>query len=166
MLGAFNQLFLARRQRRIRAADLIAGAGVGRSTFYDHYSSADEVLLEALRQPFATLADAAAGQGDDAAMLWLTGHFWENRARARELFENPRMRDRVSRLLAELVAARLAGADLILPLELAAAQLAEAALAPLRAWTRGEAPAAPKAMAESLCRTGKALRQALAASAA
>lgn len=163
VLGAFNQLFLGRRRREIRAADLIAEAKVGRSTFYDHYSSADEVLLEALRRPFATLADAAAGQGEPAATLWLVGHFWENRQRARDLFDNARMRDRVSRLLAEMVAERLAGAPLLLPTELAATQLAEAALAPLRAWTRGEAPAKPEAMAESLIRTGKALREALAA---
>ena len=36
LLGAFNQLFLDRRRREIRAADLIAESGVGRSTFYDH----------------------------------------------------------------------------------------------------------------------------------
>ena len=35
VLGAFTELFLSRR-RRIRAADLIAEAGVGRSTFYEH----------------------------------------------------------------------------------------------------------------------------------
>ena len=163
MLGAFNQLFLGRRRRAIRAADLIAEAGVGRSTFYDHYSSADEVLLEALRQPFATLADAAAGQGDPAAMLWLAEHFWENRQRGRDLFDDVRMRERVTRLLAEMIAERLAGVPLRLPPELAAAQLAEAALAPLRAWVRGEAPAKPAALAESLCCTGAALREALAA---
>ena len=161
VLGAFNQLFQQRRRRAIRAADLIAEAGVGRSTFYDHYSSPDEVLLEALRAPFATLADTAAGQGDPAATRWLVEHFWENRARARELFDNVRMRDRVSRLLAEMVAERLEGAELALPVELAAAQLAEAALAPLRAWVRGEAPAPAAAMAEGLCRAGRALREAL-----
>jgi AcrR family transcriptional regulator len=163
LLGAFNHLFLDRRRRRIKAADLIAEAGVGRSTFYDHYSGADEVLLEALRQPFAILADTAAGRGDPAQTLWVVEHFWENRSRARALFDNPQMRDRVSRLLAEMVAERLADAALIVPSELAAAQLAEAALAPVRAWVRGEAPATAAVMAEALCRTGAALREALAA---
>jgi len=163
LLGAFNHLFLHRRRRDIRAADLIAEAKVGRSTFYEHYSSADEVLLEALRHPFARLADGALGQGDAAEMRWLATHFWENRARGRELFDNPHMRDRVTRLLAGMIAERLGDAPLTLPSELAAAQLAEAALAPLRAWVRGEAPATAEAMAESLCRTGAALRAALAA---
>lgn len=162
LLGAFNHLFLDRRRRDIKAADLIAESGVGRSTFYDHYSSPDEVLLEALRHPFGILAGTAAGQGDPADTLWLVEHFWENRARGRALFDNARMRDRVSRLLAEMVAERLEGADLIVPPELASAQLAEAALAPLRSWVRGEASATPDAMAESLCRTGRALREALA----
>jgi AcrR family transcriptional regulator len=163
LLGAFNQLFLGRRAREIKAADLIAEAGVGRSTFYDHYSSADDVLLAALRQPFAHLADAAAGQGDAAATLWLVEHFWDNRQRGRDLFDNVQMRDRVNRLLAGMIAERLAAAPLRLPAELAAAQLAEAALAPLRGWIRGEAPAKPAAMAETLIRTGTALRAALAA---
>ena len=162
VLGAFNHLFQQRRRRQIRAADLIAEAGVGRSTFYDHYSSPDDVLLDALRQPFAALADTAAGKGDAAATLWLVEHFWENRARARELLDNVRMRDRVSRLLAEMVAERLKGAALTLPPELAATQFAEAALAPLRAWLAGGASATAAAVAESLCRTGRALRGALA----
>jgi AcrR family transcriptional regulator len=161
VLGAFNQLFQQRRRREIKAADLIAEAGVGRSTFYDHYSSPDDVLLEALRAPFAALADTAVGQGDPSATLWLVEHFWQNRARARELFDNVRMRDRVTRLLAEMVAERLDGAALALPLELAATQLAEAALAPLRAWLCGGAPATAEVVAESLCRTGRALRGAL-----
>lgn len=163
VLGAFNHLFLDRRRRQIRAADLISEAGVGRSTFYEHYSSPDEVLLEALRHPFAALADTATGQGDPAATLWLAEHFWENRQRGRALFDNARMRDRVSRLLAGIIAERLEGADLILPRDLAAAQLAEAALAPLRAWIGGEAPATAAVMAEGLCRTGAALRAGLAA---
>jgi AcrR family transcriptional regulator len=163
VLGAFNRLFLDRGRRSIRAADLIAGAKVGRSTFYDHYSSPDEVLLEALRQPFATLADAAAGRGDPAATRWLAEHFWTNRARGRALFDDPRMRDRVSRLLADMVAERLQDTALAIPLPLAAAQLAEAALAPLRAWVRGEASATPEAIAASLCRAGRALREALGA---
>jgi hypothetical protein len=75
------------------------------------------------------------------------------------------MRDRGSRLLAEMVAERLEGATLSLPPELAAAQLAEAVLAPIRAWLCGGAPASAGAVAESLCRTTRALRAALAGSA-
>jgi AcrR family transcriptional regulator len=161
LIGAFNHLLLHRRRHPIRAADIIAEAKVGRSTFYDHYSSPDDVMLEALQAPFATLADAATGQGDQAATLWLLDHFWENRQRAREMFDDQRMRDRVSRLLAGMIAERLAGAPLTLPSGLAAAQLADAALAPVRAWVRGEAAAMPEAMADSLCRTGAALRTAL-----
>src|SRR4051812_2411808 len=51
LIGAFNHLVLNRRQRHIRVADIVAEANVGRSTFYEHYSSADDILLQALARP-------------------------------------------------------------------------------------------------------------------
>ena len=48
LIGAFNHLVLHRRQRHIRVADIVAQANVGRSTFYEHYSSADDILIAAL----------------------------------------------------------------------------------------------------------------------
>jgi hypothetical protein len=42
-------------------------------------------------------------------------------------------------------------------------QLAEAALAPVRAWVAGEAPCSAEALAHSLCRTGAQLSAALGA---
>ncbi|HEX9931611.1 MAG TPA: hypothetical protein VGB08_02080 [Allosphingosinicella sp.] len=49
------------------------------------------------------------------------------------------------------------------PRTLAARTLAEAALAPLRLWLAGEAPAAPVQLAAAICRAGIGLRAALAA---
>lgn len=164
LVDAFGHLVQHRRRGRIRVAEIVAQAKVGRSTFYDHYSSAEEISLDALSRPFALLADAAAGQGDPAALTELLTHFWENRQRAREMFASGRMREKAARLLAGMVADRLGQADFepAIPLPLASLQLAEAALAPVLAWMRGEAPAAPDALARSLCRGGAALAAALA----
>ena len=155
IIGAFNRIFLERRQHRIRVADVVAEAGVGRSTFYDHFSGAEQLYLAALARPFTVLADAAAGCGDPAALERLLAHFWENRRRARDSLGG-RSGEQSQRLLAELVEARLEG-PLALPASLAAQQLAAAALAPVRCWLLGHASSTPAGLAESLCRSGAAL---------
>lgn len=161
LVAAFNRLVLERRHRRIRVADIVAAARVGRSTFYDHYSSAEDVHLEALARPLATPADAAAGQGDPARLTHLLQHFWENRARARDSVAGD-SGPRVERLLADLVAARLPG-DWIVPAPIMAAQLAAAALAPVRAWLFAAAPCEAAVLAEAICAVGAASAAALRA---
>ncbi|HEV2816808.1 MAG TPA: hypothetical protein VGW40_06260 [Allosphingosinicella sp.] len=160
LIGAFDRLVLAGRPRRIRVADIVETAKVGRSTFYEHYKGADDIHLAALARPFAILADAAAGDGDEARLTLLLAHFWENRRRARETFQG-RMQIKVTRLLAAMIEERLEGAALAIPSRLAALQLAEAALAPLRGWVAAEAPCTPQALAGAICRCGRALRAGL-----
>ena len=162
LIEAFNHLALSHR-KNIRVADIVARANVGRSTFYEHYRSADDIHLQAMTRPFAILADAAAGMGDEARLTSLLGHFWENRQLARSSFLG-RMHDKVTRLLAGMVEERLRGEEsaIAIPLRLAALQLADAALAPLRGWVTAEASCTPEALAGALCRSGRAMRGALA----
>jgi AcrR family transcriptional regulator len=110
---------------------VIAEAGVGRSTFYEHFGSADELHLRALERPLAQLADAAAGTGDETALARILAHFWDNRARARDTFSG-RMGEHAARLLSKMVEDRLGKAPLRLPRQLASQQLAQAALAPVK----------------------------------
>jgi len=159
IVHAFSTLFLQRRQRHIRVADVVAQAGVGRSTFYEHFSGAGQVQMAALARPFALLADAAAGCGNLQTTERLLAHFWENRQRARDTLSG-RAGEQALRLLAQLVEERLPGST-TLPRRLAAAQAAAAALVPVRAWLLGEAPARPEALAEALLRAGAALRKAI-----
>ncbi|MBO9714983.1 TetR family transcriptional regulator [Sphingomonas sp.] len=161
LVAAFNHLMLVRRQRHIKVDDIVAEADVGRSTFYEHFASADALMLQAMRTPMAPLADAAAGAGDLARVTWVLEHFWENRQRARELLG--RMDAQVVRVLAEMVAERLEarGAALTIPLPIAARQLADAALGPVRSWLMAEAPCTPAVLAEAICRAGTALTSAL-----
>ena len=161
LVDAFNHLVLNRRQPRIRVADIIARADVGRSTFYEHYANADALLLEALSRPFAILADAAAGRGEPDRLAFLLTHFWENRRRARETLAG-RTGDKAMRLLADMVETRLDGQEMAVPVRLASLQLAEAALAPIKAWVAGEAPCSAETLAASLCRTGERLVEGLA----
>jgi AcrR family transcriptional regulator len=161
LIEAFNHLALSHR-KNIRVADIVALANVGRSTFYEHYKSADDIHLHAMQRPFALLADAAAGIGDEARLTGQLDHFWENRQLARTSLMG-RMHDKATRLLASMVEARLRDEEekLAIPLRLAAMQLAEAALAPIRGWVTAEAPCAADALAGAICRCGGAMRAAL-----
>jgi len=162
LIHAFDDLVLSGRGAKIRVADIVENANVGRSTFYDHYAGADDIHMAALARPFATLADAAAGSGDEGSMAQLLAHFWENRRRARQTLEG-RTGDKTARLLVGLIEERLARDEgaLTLPLRLAARQLGEAALSPLRGWIFAEAPCTPEALASAICAAGRALRAAL-----
>ena len=163
LIEAFNHLVLHRRPKKIRVSDIIAKANVGRSTFYEHYASADDIHMEALSRVFGILADAAAGIGDPHALDRLLAHFWQNRQRARESLDG-RMGDRVARMLADLVEERLIARRIApaIPMRLAALQLAQSSLGPIRGWLLAEAPCTTERLARSLCRTGEQLVAALA----
>lgn len=162
LIDAFNHLVLERRHRKIRVADIVEKANVGRSTFYEHYRGAEDIHMEALARPFAILADAAAGAGEAERLGHLLGHFWENRQRARDSLAG-RSGERAAKMLADLVEHRLDGIALAVPKRLAAVQLAASALAPVRAWLQAEASCAPGALAKAICRGGRQLRAGLAA---
>ena len=87
ILGALTQLMFTRRYGAIRTADLIEAAGVGRSTFYEHFRSKDEVLVALVDPLFSPLADAAAGRGNVFAVEAVLNHLWDQRAPACHLFE-------------------------------------------------------------------------------
>lgn len=163
VVNAFNHLFRHRPPGKIRVADIVEQANVGRSTFYDHFASAEDVQLEALSRPFAILADAASGLDDPARLTPLLIHFWDNRQHVRETFDRGRMQERTSRLLADMIEERLrqSGTVFVIPLRLAALQLAEAALAPIRGWMTGAAPRAPDVLAMGICATSAHIIKAL-----
>ena len=156
LIDAWNHLVLNTRKRDIRVADIVQHSKVGRSTFYDHYSSAEELHLEALRRPFAPLADAAAGSGDEARLAHILAHFWENRQRARRTFG-----ERTQRLLAEMVEDRLGSTQLCVGRAIAARQLAASTHAAVTSWLAGDAPSSPEAMARAILRCGEAQSRAL-----
>ncbi|HEV2866779.1 MAG TPA: hypothetical protein VGX37_09700 [Allosphingosinicella sp.] len=164
LIQALNRLLLNRRREKIRVADIIARADAARAEADDEFADVGEAHMEALARPFAILADAAAGQGDPERLTALLDHFWENRQRARATLSG-RTGDKAIRLLGDMVAARLQRRQiaLVLPLRLAALQLAYAAIGPLRAWVGGEASCRSATLAQSICRCGDELVESLAA---
>ena len=161
VIDAYNELVFAKTPAPIRVGQIVAKAGVGRSTFYDHFASAEAVHMAALSRPLSHLAAPAAGTGTVDHLHWLLDHFWANRPRARETLAGPG-RDRITRLLADMISERVQfdGSSGI-SRKLAVTQLAEAMLTPIRLWILGEAAASSDTLARSLFDTAAAMRQSL-----
>jgi AcrR family transcriptional regulator len=151
LLQAFFGLVLTRRYHEITIADVVAKAGVGRSTFYEHFRSKDALLAAAIEGPFGILA-SMLGEPSPTRVQGILEHFWQNRGMARGLFQGAGLRP-VRATLVALIEARLKrdhGPHLRLPPRLAAHALADAMLSPIIAWLSGEAACTAHDLAESL----------------
>lgn len=147
---AFLGLLFSRRYSAIRTADVIEAAGIGRSTFYEHFRNKDDVLVAVIEPLFAPLADAAAGRGKLGPVLFMLDHVWEQRAAGRMLFEPP-MAAKLQRKLAAMIEARLPGAEAgATPPSLAAMGAAASILAMLRMWLVGEVACSSDSLARQL----------------
>ncbi len=133
ILESFDGLVLSRPYADIHVSDIVGNAGVGRSTFYEHFRSKDEVLRHSVTAVLGVLADAATDAGDPGSIRCMLDHFLENRRAARALLNGPSAAHIVRRH-AELIEARLSGKALMVPPHLAAAQVASGQLGLVRAW--------------------------------
>jgi len=142
--GAFIRLmFEGRRYDRITIADLIARAGVGRSTFYEHYRNKDELLAATIRYPFAGVAAAVDANANVATLRDALLHFEGNRENAKAVVAGGARR-RIVRVLAAMIEERLrvrareSGVVPAATLGIVASALAEGMLATIVAWLGGE----------------------------
>lgn len=147
---AFTHLVFERRYDEIRTADLIAEAGIGRSTFYEHFQGKDDVLLAAIEPILLPLANAASGRVGHAALRMMLEHLWGRRAVTRIILDSaagPKLRQQ----LAAMIEARLE-IEGFGPAPLAFPAMAAAAgqLAILRMWVAGEVSSSVDALASQL----------------
>lgn len=149
---ALMKLVFSRRYEAIRTADVIAIAGVGRSTFYEHFRNKDDVLVAVIDPLLTPLAAAATGRGSLAALKTMLEHVWLQRALARVLFEPPVLA-KLQRKLAGMIEARLPQSAHRLPNALMAMGAAAGQLAMLRMWLVGEASCSVEVFAGHLFAT-------------
>lgn len=135
---AFIQLLFDRRYDNIRTIDLIAEAGIGRSTFYEHFRSKDDVLLATFDPVLLPLANAASGRASPAALRMMLEHVWERRALGRIILDSsaaPKLRRKLAVMIEQRLAIEGGG---LLPLALPAAAAAAGQLTIMRMWVAGE----------------------------
>lgn len=91
------------RYETITISEITERSRVGRSTFYEHYSGKDALLLDALNPLLVTLANAATGRAPKAALLPFARHVWVKRSLFRSLFNAPAHRKIVADLIEKIV---------------------------------------------------------------
>lgn len=158
LTDAFLELVVERPYDDIAVGHIIERAGVGRSTFYQHYANKEDILRQSLAPGFEALSECLWPERDPARLLFWVEAFWTNRRIARILLAGP-VRPFIVRTLAQQIEPRLP--DLTIPGAIAAAQVAEAQLGLIYAWVAGRSPCAASDIAPALAATSRAIMESL-----
>lgn len=159
IVDAFTALALRHRYETICASDIIALAGVGKSTFYEHFRGKDDVLRHSLQPVVLALATAASGRAARCYVCETVRHLWERRSVWQALLDSTAA-SVVQRCLSEAI--RPHGIRAGLPDNaafLAAKGIAAAHFAILRSWLAGEVPSTNDEITESLIACSRLLRR-------
>ncbi len=148
LLAAFRDELLERGFERMTVSDVIARAGVGRSTFYEHYRNKDDILRESFAPIAAVLAGAVSESGPSPALVHVVAHLRENRRLTGTLLAAT-SREVIVSCLADLIEDRLP-AQTTLPGSLLARFVAGAQFALVEAWLDEKPPSSPAVVAAAL----------------
>ena len=162
ILRGFVDLLFRLGFENISVNGIVAEAGIARSTFYEHFSSKEDVLRDSMVQFFTVFAHCVSNDEQPSELTHVLGHFWENRRLTDAIFSGV-ARQIIALSLSELVEERLRGlaAGLLLRNRLAAIYIAEAQLALVEAWLRGRAFARLEDIAAALHRSSRASAKAM-----
>jgi AcrR family transcriptional regulator len=167
LIDAFRDLVLTEGYEAVTPTRLAAAANVGRSTFYEHFASVDEVLGVSMGRLFGPLVASTLSPRVTPDMIEVIQHFWDNRKIGKAMLAGG-ARPVVQSILTERFETGLAGlrADLgaatpAASARLAAVHLAAGTLAILETWLAGRAPGTAVQIAEALHAAGYASARAL-----
>ena len=158
----FFEMVLTYSYDEIKVSDIIEKANVGRSTFYKHYKSKDDILANSMSVLLEDLARSVEHEANQNALIGLMEHFWENRRFAPRIFAGTARRV-VVEALTERIERRLKlrfKAQTIhppIPTNLVAHQIAEAQLVICIDWLLGKGSCSVEAMAKHIELTTKAI---------
>lgn len=153
ILATFNRLLLESQSSRPRVAEIVAEAGVARSTFYDHFEGVEALFDESLSMLLGQVAQCLVGYRSQGDMVWLMEHIHDNRERGREMLAGPGA-ERTETLLARLLMRELEGRK---DARLHAILVAGMVMAALGAWVTGRLSTSPAVLAERLFSTAQAI---------
>ena len=159
LLDSLIGLVHQRRYDEFAVGDIVDEAKVGRSTFYEHYRSKDDMLVETMGDMLAVMASVASEHATVEPLEMVLRHFQENRKFARHCFSSSAglpVFTRMTRELEKLIEAHLKlrqekrGVSPSIPLALIATQVADGQFALIRAWLVDEQGCTPLELATAM----------------
>ena len=158
LLDAFLHLFFESGYEAMTVSDIATRAGVGRSTFYEHYKCKEALLAESFQRPLgmvASVVDAVTSR-DAESLRFQLEHFWQNRGKSR-LLQATKARRAMARILAAMIHERLIARDRTsgartnkFGASLTAVAIAEFLLGTITAWLGGDVICDAPTFAENL----------------
>jgi AcrR family transcriptional regulator len=153
IFATFNRLMLESQNSRPKVAEIVAEAGVARSTFYDHFDGVEALFDESLSMLLGQVAQCLVGKRPLGEMVWLLEHIHENRERGRGMLAGPGA-ERTEALLARLLMPELEGRT---DPRLHAILIAGTVMAALGACVSGRLSTVPAVLAEHLVGAAQAI---------
>ena len=95
IVSAFRDLVLSRRYDDFTVNEVIDHSGVARSTFYQHFKSKNDLLIQSMDPILDVLGDLVRRQTKPVELDEVLQHIWENRQLGRVFFEPP-LNDRLA----------------------------------------------------------------------
>jgi AcrR family transcriptional regulator len=162
LLASFADLALSRRYGDFGVNSIVRAAKVARSTFYYHFASKDDLLLENLRPFIEELAAAPGNRTNSPALELWTAHIWQHRGVARRLLTG-RTGEKLQASLTDSLHRKLTPecgeADQTTPFAIRAELIAGSTMTLLRAWVSHRFSATPEAVAAAIWDSARALSQ-------
>lgn len=164
--NAFVELVLSRSYDDIKVADIIDKANVGRSTFYQHYASKDEMLGASLEVPMSILASACQPDTIPSDIQSILEHFWQNRSFARRILTGQPRRHIIS-TLSNIIEPQLqeqmpkGSQPKQIPSSMSALVIAEAQMVLIGAWLAGKGQCSAEVLAISIVNISQAMQAAV-----
>jgi len=164
--NAFADLVMSKSYDSISVNEIIEKAEIGRSTFYQHYSSKDDILASSLQGPMSVIAKCTLPNTNTRKLEGVMQHFWDKRQFARLILVGSSRKRVIDVLNAENEQCldkyyRSRNKRPRIPTSLAAAAISEAQITLVICWLTGKASCSLKDITQAVDATSKSITLAL-----
>ena len=157
---AFDELVTSKPYDEITLNEIIAKANVGRSTFYQHYKSKDDILAKRLSWPMTILSSAVLPDGNADDIKGILAHFWDKRSYARIIFNGATFKQ-IKQVLSAHLLTHIKNADpqgiSSIPHGTYAKMIAEAQMFLIANWLKGQTPISLDKITQGLIQISRAM---------
>jgi AcrR family transcriptional regulator len=162
---AFSTLLFEQGYEALKISDVALRAQVGRSTFYEHFKTKQDLLKASLERPLSALSRVIDLETSSENLVPFLVHFYDNRRLARVLLAWPTRTAMTTALternLSQLKLRFRGMTRPILPVAAIAKHLAHAQIALLEDWLVSASQCTPATMAIAMTRSSRAIVEAL-----